>query len=199
METAPDFRSPLHRFVTCEATSPVHWGTSTVQPPEPVEDILSAFSATWLVTFKRRDPKSIHSASFRQASDDNRREAETSNNKMFKKDLMEAHGGHSASVGVTCLKGATFWDHSNVPGRWAYITPGPDRHKILTGFRQCGNHFYKAAGLCKQKATHKILETNETAKIQTELNLTNPWTPSHLHDDVGCLPSNIGGSGFHAA
>ena len=29
---------------------------------------------------------------------------------MFNKDLMEEHDGHSARVGVTCLKGATFWD-----------------------------------------------------------------------------------------
>lgn len=58
-----DFRSPLHRFVTCAATSPVYWGISTVQPPEPVEDIQSTFSATWLVTFKRRSLGEIQKAS----------------------------------------------------------------------------------------------------------------------------------------
>ena len=66
-----------------------------MKPPEPVEDLLSTFSATWLVTFKRRSLGEIHriqAAAFGQASDDNRREA----------DVMEEH--------VTCLKGATYGD-----------------------------------------------------------------------------------------
>ena len=102
-----------------------------MKPPEPVEDLLSTLSATWLVTFKRRSLGEIHriqAAAFRQA-DDNRREA----------DVMEEHEDHFGSLGVTCLKGATYGDQINVPGSWEYIT----RYQLDLGG---GNRFYKASG-----------------------------------------------------
>eukprot|EP00434_Breviolum_minutum_P008486 symbB.v1.2.007487.t1/scaffold410.1/size210127/14 len=86
-----DRMDPADQAPCCKLSS-----TSTVQPPEPVEDIQSTFSA----------------------SDDNRREAETSNNKMFNKDLMEEHDGHSARVG-------------DASPSISFTAPMPPKNKVL--------------------------------------------------------------------